>query len=269
MDVLRPFGELRTLSVDLDERVATVTLRRPDQLNSFDAEQHREFVELWRALAATRSVRAVVLAAEGPVFSAGGDFSILESAHASVQERLRVTRDGHDLLTALLDVPQPVVVALHGPAVGLGATVVLACDAVVAARSATLADPHVNIGLVAGDGGCVVWPAAVGPLRAKRHLLTGDPLPAEEAHRLGLVTDLVAEPAEALPAALELARRIADLPPLAVQLTKRTVNQGLRQRCAEVLELGLAYEMATLASDDLLEAVDAFRSRRPGVYEGA
>jgi enoyl-CoA hydratase len=172
------------------------------------------------------------------------------------------------LLTALLELPQPVVAAVQGAAIGLGATLVLACDALVAARVAQLADSHVAVGLVAGDGGAVMWPATVGILRARRHLLTGDPLDAESAHALGLVTDLVEEPADVLPAANALAERIAALPPLAVQLTKRTLVRGLLQRAGEVFELGLAYEQATLASDDLLEGIAAIKERRPGSFTG-
>jgi enoyl-CoA hydratase len=146
--------------------------------------------------------------------------------------------------------------------------VTLACDAVVAARSAWVADTHVNIGLVAGDGGCVVWPQSVGMLLAKRHLLTGDRLTAERAWQLGLVTDLVDEPADVLPAASALADRIAALPPLAVQGTKRSLNRVLQQRSGEVLDLSFAHEAATLASDDLLEAIAAFEERRPGSFRG-
>jgi enoyl-CoA hydratase len=105
-------------------------------------------------------------------------------------------------------------------------------------------------------------------VRARRHLLTGDPLDAETAFGLGLVTDLVDTPDAALPAALELAKRIAALPPLAVQLTKRALNRGLLQRAGDVLELSLAYEEATLASDDLLEGIAALKERRPGSFAG-
>jgi enoyl-CoA hydratase len=143
----------------------------------------------------------------------------------------------------------------------------MATDAVVAAKSARISDPHVVIGLAAGDGGCVAWPLHVGLLRAKRYLLTGDRLTAEDAHRIGVVTDLVETPAEALPAARALAARIAALPPLAVQATKRTLNQVFRNRLEEVFELGLAYEMDTFVSEDLVEAITAFRQKRAPTFK--
>jgi enoyl-CoA hydratase len=156
---------------------------------------------------------------------------------------------------------------MQGPAIGLGATVALACDAIVASRNVQIADTHVVAGLVAGDGGCLVWPEAVGMLRARRHLLTGDPLSAEEAHAMGLVTDLVDEPDQVLPAALALAERIAALPPLAVQGTKRALNRLTQARADEVLGASLAYERETLASEDLIEALDAFKEKRPGAFK--
>ena len=152
--------------------------------------------------------------------------------------------------------------------VGLGATVVMAADAVVASRNAGLADSHVVIGLAAGDGGAIVWPASTGLIRAKRHLLTGDRLSAEEAHVLGVVTDLVDAPGDVLGAALALARRMAALPPLAVQRTKRALHHAMVRNIAAEVDVGLAHEDVTLASDDVLEALAAFKERRPATYKG-
>lgn len=253
----------RALTVeDLADGVAEVTLARPDLLNRFDAELHRAFTDALDGLARRDDVRAVVLASTGRAFSAGGDFEMMRQAHEDAALRRETVDQGKRLFSAMLDLPQPLVAAVQGPAIGLGATVALACDAVVAARGATLADPHVNVGLVAGDGGCLVWPQAAGMLRAKRHLLTGDPLDAETAHRFGLVTDLVDEPEDAVPAARALAERIAHLPPLAVQGTKRVLQAQLRKQSAEALDLGFALEELTMASDDHVAAVDAFRARR-------
>ncbi len=214
------------------------------------------------------ATRVVVLASTGKVFSAGGDFDLMRLGHDDPEARRRMVENGRALLGTLLDMPQPVLAALQGPAVGLGATVVLACDAVIAARSAWLADTHVNIGLVAGDGGCIMWPQSVGMLLARRHLLTGDRLAAERAWNVGLVTDLVDHAEEVLPAARALAGRIADLPPLAVQGTKRSLNRVTQHRSSEVLDLSFAHEEATLTSQDLLEAIRAFEEQRPGQYLG-
>lgn len=257
-----------TLSIAVDGPVAEITFTRPELFNRFDSEQHRDFIDALLEIRHNEDVRAAVLASTGKVFSAGGDFDFMLALRADTVQRIRSLDEGRLLLNTLIDVPFPVVTALHGDAIGLGATVVLATDAVVAARSAGLSDTHVNIGLVAGDGGCVLWPAAAGILRAKRYLLTGDRLPAEEAFALGLVTDLVDTPDETLPAARALAARMAALPPLAVQGTKRSLNRLLQQRAGEVLDLSISLEGQSMASDDLAEAISAFKDRRPPKYLG-
>lgn len=257
-----------TLEVTERGAVREITFTRPDLLNRFDDELHDEFTGVLEALREAPDVRAVVLASTGKVFSAGGDFELMRKAHDDPVHRQQSLARGRRLALALLDTAQPVVAAVQGAAIGLGATVALACDAVVASRNVKLADTHVNIGLVAGDGGCLVWPAAAGMLRARRHLLTGDPLDAATAYQLGLVSDLVDEPDAVLPAARELADRIAGLPPLAVQGTKRSLNRVSQQRFGEVFELSAALEGETMASEDLLEAIAAFREKRPGDYQG-
>ncbi|NMO91663.1 enoyl-CoA hydratase/isomerase family protein [Actinomycetospora sp. TBRC 11914] len=248
--------------------VAEIALTRPELLNRFDAELHAAIIPVLRDLAGDPEVRAVVLSSTGRAFSAGGDFALMTEAHGDPAVRRALVDDARHLVDAFLDLPQPVVAGVQGPAVGLGATVALLCDAVVAARSASLSDTHVTVGLVAGDGGCLVWPAAAGMLRARRHLLTGDPLDAETALTLGLVTDLVDTADEAAPAARGLAARIAALSPLAVQGTKRVLNRVTAQRAGEVLDLSLAHEERTLASDDLLEGISAFREKRPPTFHG-
>jgi enoyl-CoA hydratase len=257
-----------TLSFSVDGHIAEITLTRPEVLNRFDFELHTALTEVLLELRQHRDLRAVVLASTGKVFSAGGDFELMLACHEDGARRMQAVDEGRLLFNLLADVSLPIVVALQGDAIGLGATVVLACDAVVASRTASISDPHVAIGLVAGDGGCVVWPAAAGLLRAKRYLLTGDRLGASEAWAMGLVTDLVDTPDDVLPAARALAARIAALPPLAVQGTKRALNRVLQERAGEVLDLSFALEAASMASEDLTEAIAAFKERRPPNYQG-
>jgi len=257
-----------TLSFVVDGHVAEITLTRPEVLNRFDVALHRDFTEALLELRSRTDVRAVVLASTGNCFSAGGDFELMLAGRADIATRTRLIDEGRLMFRLLADVPLPIVAALQGDAIGLGATVALACDAVVASRTASIADPHVAIGLVAGDGGCVVWPAAAGMLRAKRYLLTGDRLKAEDAWTMGLVTDLVDGPDDVLPAARALAARMAALPPLAVQGTKRALNQLLQQRAGEVLDLSFTLEGVSMGSDDLVEAIAAFKERREPKYQG-
>ena len=248
--------------------VAELTLVRPEVLNRVDAEVHESLIEAFGALAALDDVRAAVFASTGRAFSAGGDFDFILRQNADPVGRRSMVPEALALVSAVLDVPFPLVVALQGDAMGLGATLVLGCDAVISHRRARLADPHVVIGLVAGDGGCLMWPQTAGMLTAKRYLLSGDALDAEAAQRAGLVTDLVDGPDDVLPAARALAGRMAALPPLAVQGTKRALNALQRARFAELMELSAQLELETLGSDDVREAVAALREKRPPRYEG-
>lgn len=258
-----------TLQVAKNENgVCEIVLTRPDVLNRFDPQLHHDLTRVLGEVAADDTVRAVVLLATGKAFSAGGDFDLMLTAHDDEGARRGIIDDARQLLDSFLALPQPIVVAVQGAAIGLGATVAMLCDVVVAARTAVLADTHVAIGLVAGDGGCLVWPQSVGMTRARRHLLTGDPLDAETAHQLGVVTDLVDTPEEARQLAIEIATRIAALAPLAVQGTKRALNEISRRRADEVIDLALALEQETMASSDLLEGVASFRERRPAQFTG-
>jgi enoyl-CoA hydratase len=208
----------------------------------------------------------VLLTAEGRAFCAGGDFAWLtQLAPSGELEQLR--RAARQMIWDMLDVHLPIVCALNGSAAGLGASLALLSDTIFMAESATIADPHVVVGLVAGDGGTIAWPLAMGPARAKRHLLTGDPLTASEAERLGLVTDVVPD-AEVFDRALEFCRRVANRPPLAVQYTKAAVNAWLKDMAAASFDLAGSLEIVTFESADHAEAMAAIAEKREPRFEG-
>jgi enoyl-CoA hydratase len=246
--------------------VLRVTLENPrNELNAVDGEMHAELMRLFDELRGERSARAVLLTGSGRAFSAGGDFGWMESIRPSDFAEMR--REGKQIVWSLLDVEVPIVAAINGPAVGLGATLALLCDAIFMADTAKLADPHVRVGLVAGDGGAVAWPLAVGPALAKRYLLTGDALDAGEARRLGLVTHVVS--ADDLQAeALAFAERLAAGAPLAARYTKLAVNQLVKQALATAFDYGTALEMLTFASEDHREALRALRAKEQPRFAG-
>jgi enoyl-CoA hydratase/carnithine racemase len=221
--------------------IRIVTLNRPDARNAFSEPMHREFARAMAAIDDDAGVRAVVLTGAGRAFSAGGSFDDFEAKRLNFDVRRQSMRDARRLVDEMLNLHVPVVAAVNGPAVGLGCTLVTLCDIVFIAKTAFLADPHVAVALVAGDGGAVTWPFLTSLLHAKRYLLTGDRMPADEALGLGLA-NFVVEPDELLPAATAFARRLADLPPQAVQDTKAVLNQHLRQSALSVLAYGLAAE---------------------------
>jgi enoyl-CoA hydratase len=256
------------LSVEVRDHILEMTFTRPELHNRVDLSLHSALIETFGELRSRPEIRAVVLASTGKTFSAGGDLNEIFEMQKDPALRMHWGEQGIQLLQSLLDVPVPIIVALHGDAYGMGANIVLSCDAVVACKSARLADTHVPAGMVAGDGGCVVWPQSMGMMWAKRYLLTGDRIGAEQAYARGLVTDLVDTPAECLPAARALAEHIAALPPLAVQNTKRALNRVMQQRSGEVFEYSMALEQMTIVSDDIREAVNAFLEKRKPLYQG-
>jgi enoyl-CoA hydratase len=167
----------------------------------------------------------------------------------------------------LLDVHLPIVCALNGHAMGLGASLALLCDVLFMAQSATIGDPHVRVGIVAGDGGTVAWPLAVGPMLAKRYLLTGDPVSAGDAVRMGLAAEAV--PDGQLEAhAMAFAQRLAAGAPLAVQYTKLAVNALVKSSLVQAFEVAGALELVTFASRDHAEALTALQEKRSPRFEG-
>jgi enoyl-CoA hydratase len=256
------------LTLNVEDKIAHIQLCRPQLLNRFDMLLHREMLEALREVAAMQDVRATVWSSTGRFFSAGGDTQIMLDAAGDMGNRMALIDEGRALFQAAADFPKPLVVALAGNSYGLGTTLVLAADAIVSCPAVEFSDPHIVMGLVAGDGGAVVWPSSFGMIKAKRHLLTGDPITAAEAHRLGVVTDLVDSVDQVLPAATALAKKIAALPPLAVQMTKRALNKALMARADEVLDLSLYLEGLSFGTEDLLEAVAAFKEKRKGVWKG-
>lgn len=246
--------------ITADGPVRVLTLNRPDTLNAFDAELHHALPRVLADLSLDREARAVVLTGAGRAFSAGGDLETFERHANDLEERRQTLRIGRRLFDELVGLHLPVVAAVNGPAVGLGATLVTACDMVFIAEHAFLADPHVTVALVAGDGAAATWPLHVSLLRAKEFLLTGDRVSAATAVQLGLANRVV--PAESLMAdALAFAHRLAALPPQAVQDTKAVLNQWVRQAAVSVLGYGLAAESQSHDTAEFRAVPEAYRAR--------
>ncbi len=246
--------------------VLRVTLENPrTRLNTVDARMHDELRRLFEELKHETGARAIVLTGSGRAFSAGGDFGWMEGVTAARLGEMRL--EGKEIVWNLLDVELPIVAAINGPAVGLGATLALLCDTVFMAESATIADPHVRVGIAAGDGGAVIWPLIVGPSLAKRYLLTGDSVTAADAARLGLASAVVADD-ELQNEALAFANRLADGAPLAIRYTKAAVNQLVKQALTTSFDYSMALELLTFVSADHAEALRAIRAKETPAFEG-
>jgi enoyl-CoA hydratase len=260
-------SELSSIRTERDGDVLRVVIDRPgDSLNRVDGALHHDLTLLFAQLQRERTARAILLTAAGRAFSAGGDFAWFpELQEPGRLEALRL--DARQLIWDLLDVPLPIVCAVNGHAMGLGASIALLCDVVLMAESATIGDPHVRVGVVAGDGGTVAWPAAMGPMLAKRYLLTGDAVTSADALRLGLVAEVVADE-ELDDRAMAFARRLAAGAPLAVQYTKQAVNKLMKAALIESFDEATALEIVTFQSADHQEALAALREKREPRFEG-
>jgi enoyl-CoA hydratase len=258
---------VEAFTLNRNGHVLEVVLRHPTSpVNAVDALLHREFGELFRVLKRERDARAIVLVGEGKAFSAGGDFGWFpELRTMAALDELR--RDAKQMIWDLMDVEVPIVCGLNGSAAGLGASIALLCDVVVMSERAVIIDPHVTVGLVAGDGGAAIWPLLLGPLAAKRHLLLGDPLTAMDALRLGVAAEVCA-PGEVRERAVAWAERIAAQPPLAVKGTKQAVNAQMKQALLTSFDLSTALEIPCFLSHDHKEAIDALHEKRSPSYEG-
>jgi enoyl-CoA hydratase len=254
-----------TLAFDLDDDgVLRLEIDRADHLNAVNGDLHRELAQVFRDIADDDSVGAVVLTGRGRAFCAGGDLDWLGSM--TPRQFAHLHRESRRIILDLLNLDQPVVAAVNGPAIGFGATLALYCDVVLMSQRAVIADAHVTAGLAAGDGGAAVWPWLIGMARAKELLLTGRRVSADEAAAMGLVTRAV-EPDELDEQSMSLARSLATGPRVAIRATKRATNKLLIDAVNATLDLSLAYEGETFAHPDHAEAVAAIRGKRRPNFE--
>ncbi len=247
-----------------DDGVLTVTFDRPDRRNAISPEMHEEMAPLFSRIATDRDVAVVVVTGAGEkAFCVGADFggmdANLEQGYPDGNPGLMI--GSAQIVQAQLHIPQPMIAAVNGDALGLGATCALFCDSVFVSEEARIGDPHVKAGIVAGDGGAILWPLLLGLHRGKEQLMTGDLMTAAEAYEFGLVNHVVPK-AEVLKQATDLARRLASGARLAIQFNKRLANAYLVDRVNRVLDAALAMEAITFETADHREAVRAFLDKR-------
>jgi len=261
---------LHTIATELDDdRILRVTLNRPDRRNAIDAVMHRELRELYARMSDDADIEVIVITGAGQGFCAGADFKQMQDNNdaATYDDGFSsLFVDGVAIARNILAVRRPMIAAVNGDAIGLGASLALFCDVVFMAEEARIGDPHVAAGLVAGDGGAILWPLLVGVNRAKEYLMTGDLLSAAEAERIGLVNHVVPA-AELETAAMAMARRLARGPALAIRFNKQLVNKELEERVTRLYEMAFAMEAITFRSADHVEAVASFTERRAPTFQ--
>lgn len=238
------------LTVTSEGPIRIVTINRPEARNAVNKALHTGLARVWDQLADDTDARAVVITGKGKAFCAGGDMEWFLELNESGVERRRLLREAKMIARNQVACPLPIVAAVNGPAVGLGCSVALMCDYVVMADRALLADPHVAVGLVAGDGGAATWHLFTSMLIAKQYVLLGDPIRADAALRYGLCNEVVPSE-EVVDRAMAMAQRFADLPPLALRDTKRALNMHFDRVIDGVMDYALKAEDITFTTDEL------------------
>jgi enoyl-CoA hydratase len=255
------------LLVEKQDKILTITLNSPENLNAFTGPMHNSMSRIWDDVTDDPDVHVVVLTGAGRAFSAGGDLIAMQKKIDDPQLWDAGMPEARRIVFRLLECDKPIIARVNGHAVGLGATVALLCDIIIAADHAKIGDPHVNAGLVAGDGGALIWPQLVGFARAKEYLFTGDLMTAAEAERIGLINHAV--PAEQLDEKVySLARRLAGGAMKSIRWTKQAINVPLRQLAHSMMDLSLSLETQSNLSKDHQEAVSAFAAKRRPVFTG-
>jgi 2-(1,2-epoxy-1,2-dihydrophenyl)acetyl-CoA isomerase len=262
---------LETVNLSLSDGVATIELNRPQALNAWNTQFGHDLMSALEACRDDEQVRSVLVTGAGRGFSSGADLKEMgdqprtEDGRPDVYQHL--TEVYHPIMVAIRELPKPVVAAVNGPAVGIGCSLALCCDLILAAESAYFLLAFVNIGLVP-DGGSSLWlPTRIGMARASELCLLGEKLGAAQAHEWGLVNRVFADD-ELLGEARAMAARLAAGPTRSYAGTKRQLNNWLYSRMDEQLELEAQIQREMSYSEDFVEGAMAFVEKRSARFSG-
>jgi enoyl-CoA hydratase len=254
--------DYRTILIGKRENGVTVaTLNRPGKRNAVDDTLHGELSRLPLEADDDPGIKVLIVTGAGRGFCAGGDFS------GGLTPDAQMFRVARRIVDNLLDCTKPIIMAVNGHAMGLGATLALLGDVVLAAHGAEFADTHARMGVAAGDGGQVIWPLLIGVNRAKYYLMTGERITAEQAQQLGLV-NFVVDADQLMPRAFEIADKLAAGAGQAISASKVPINRYIKMVTNLVLPLSLKLEEATMQTEDFREAVIAFAEKRAPRFTG-
>ncbi len=254
------------LRVAREQGVLTATLDNPVELNAVNEAIDDALPQLFADADRDPETRVLVLTGAGKAFCAGGSLAMIQSGLDSLNGFMVGYKNGKRMLQSMLECDKPIIAKVNGDAIGLGATLALFADITVAAESARFCDPHVRVGLVAGDGGSIIWPANMGFAAAKYFLLTGEKVSAREAQAMGLIAKVTSS--EQLDAEVDrIARNLASGAQQAIQFTKRVINIPLRRAFVEMADAGFALEAISSRHGDHREGCSAFLEKRKPTFE--
>jgi enoyl-CoA hydratase len=252
------------MEVKVDDGIAMVSFNRPEKLNAMRESDHEELPKLLHQLQTDDDVRVGVVSGNGRAFSVGGDHNFLADVGSNNDALHSMMANGRDMVHAHVAMNKPMIAAVHGWALGAGLAFALLCDFIYVDRGTQLSDGHIRGGITAGDVGVLMWPTTVGMAKAKRYLMTGDWLDADEAERIGLITEVV-DPGTALTHATVMAKRLASGPQHAIRYTKMALNQWLRAGLVTAFDYSTALEMLTFRSSEFEGYVQGLREKRPAI----
>jgi 2-(1,2-epoxy-1,2-dihydrophenyl)acetyl-CoA isomerase len=261
----------QTVTVERAAGVATVRLNRPEALNAWNQRLGLDLLGAVRDVGSDESVRAVLVTGAGRAFSSGADlkdFGTETTPDGRPDVYKTLTERYHPIMVALREMPKPVIAAVNGPAVGIGCSLALCCDLIVAAQSAYFLLAFVNIGLAPDGGSSLFVPTRVGFARAMELAMLGERLSAEQALQWGLINRVVAD-GQLAEEASALAARLAAGPTRAYAGAKRQLNSWLYARMADQLELEAQVQREMAGSDDFMEGAMAFIEKRSPRFRGA
>jgi enoyl-CoA hydratase len=255
-----------TLLVTIAEGVATITINRPDKRNALNAAVRRDVIDALDELRHEDEVRVVVFTGAGDkAFIAGADIG--EFAERTPLEQ-RAVMNERRVFDEIANYPKPTIAMINGFALGGGCELAMACDIRIAARSAKLGQPEIRLGIIPGGGGTQRLPRLVGPGRALKLILSGELIGAEEAHRIGLVDDLV-DDADLRQHTMQFARTMAGFSPVTLRLAKAAVSAAMEAPLSAGLAMERELFITAFASDDRREGVAAFLEKRAAEFKGA
>lgn len=262
--------EFETIRFEKSDKVAIITLNRPDNMNTFNIVMLNELVSVLDEVALDIDVKAVILTGEGRAFCAGADVKGVDELLGIQKEQVE-NQDTMKLVNrvvlAIRQSPKPVVAALNGVAAGAGANFALACDIIIASEKARLAENFINIGLIPDGGGTCFLPERIGYHRAAEIFFTGKILSAQEAFNLGLFNRVV-PPEDVMDAARELAQELAQKPARAIAAGKLLLNREIVPRLYGYLEDEAKMQRLMAATQDAMEGITAFIEKRKPIFTG-
>jgi 2-(1,2-epoxy-1,2-dihydrophenyl)acetyl-CoA isomerase len=262
--------EFETIQYEKSESIATITLYRPDNMNTFNILMFNELASILETVAMNVEIRVVILTGEGRAFSAGADVNGVDEL-VGIQKERPENQDVMKLISRIVlnirQAPKPVVAALNGVAAGVGANIAMACDIIIASETARLAEVFINIGLVPDGGGTYFIPETIGYHMAAELFFRGKVLSAQEAHTLGLYNRIVPE-GEALNAARELANELTQKPPLALAAGKSLLNREAIATLRGYLDDETCKQRQMVATHDVIEGITAFIEKRQPKFIG-